>query len=716
MKGFSIGRELSGAAIATLIGLSGILACALILVAPLGSGFFALAVQSAVISAIGAAVIGPLLGGMRVHLSGPRISLSLLIAADLANNSQLSAGQFLVMVGAATVLCGVFQVLMGALRLGSLIKFLPFPVLTGFLTAVAAIILYSQANIVFAGWVPGFEARVDLPQPMSLIGLAATLVVCLFSHRVFPKVPPVLMGFAAGGAVFYLIGITLDHNWTFFNEPLSKLSLMNNALMIYGVDELPLSRQLIPHAMALAVLASLGSILSAVEVQKKSGQGFDANRELVGIGITNMLIGMAGGLPASGMSQPTEAALKAGAQTRYVGPLVGVMTLLLVTVGSGLLGFVPTAVICGALIAMSIESLREWGVKPLRRMFHEAFGARRQPSLWGEIATVFLVMAVGFAFGPSAGVGFGVVCAMVLFIMKSGQSLVRESVTLKRKRSTLQRSPFARDVLDEHGDEIALIELGGALFFGSADAFVRAATPKIVRRGVLIVGLEHVTDVDSSGAVALHEVARLCRDVQCQFWLVGGGSIERHRSALAAAGLFELVTPAQLIDTADQALEQAENHLLEEAGSQSRHVAQPLTKAAIFRGITGSDLELVRSFMVSRHLKHGETLFNKGDPVDGLYIIDSGQVGIRIEDVHGVQRRIAAFTPGTMIGEIAFVEGGDRSAQAIAEEESVLWLLKREFLSNIENTNPEVVRILLTNIAREIAARLRNTTEVLRQR
>ena len=129
-------------------------------------------------------------------------------------------------------------------------------------------------------------------------------------------------------------------------------------------------------------------------MQKKSGQAFDANRELVGIGITNVLIGLAGGLPASGMSQSSEAAINAGAKTRVVGPLVGVMTLMLVTVGSQLLGFVPTAVICGGLIAMSLESLREWGTKPLRRMLGEAFGAPRQRSLWGEIATVFLVVTV----------------------------------------------------------------------------------------------------------------------------------------------------------------------------------------------------------------------------------------------------------------------------------------------------------------------------------
>ena len=716
MKKLSIGGEISGAAIATLIGLPGILACALILSAPLGSALFPLAVQSAVISAIGAAVIGSLLGGMRVHFSGPRISLSLLIAAELAHISELPPEQFLVLVGAATALCGLFQVLMGAARLGTLIRYLPFPVLTGFLTAVNIAVLWSQVPIVFAGLVPGFAARADLPQPMSLIALVAALLVCLFSGRFFPKVPPVLLGFVVGGAVFYLTGIAIDTQWTFFNQSLSKLSLMGNAVMIYGLEDLPLSRQLIPHALALAILASLGSLMSAAEVQKRSGQAFDANRELMGIGFTNMLIGLAGGLPASGMSSPSGSAINAGAKTRLAGPIMGLMTLVLVTIGSQLLGFVPTAVICGVLIAMTVDSLREWGARPLRRMLSEAFGSHRQRSLWGEIATVFLVMAVGFAFGPSAGVGFGVVCAMALFIMKSGQSLVRESVTLRRKRSTLQRSPFARDVLDERGDEVSFIDLGGALFFGSADAFVRAASAKISRRGVLIVSLEHVTDIDSSGAVALCDVARSCRSVQCQFLLAGRGNIERHHASLAAAGLFEIVVAAQLIDTVDRALEQAENHLLDEAGSMSRHVAQPLTKAGIFRGIKDSDLELVRGFMISRQLTQGESLFEKGDPVDGLYIIDSGQIGIRIEDATGLRRRIAAFTPGTMIGEIAFVEGGDRSAQAIAEEDSVLWLLKREHLNDIEGVNPQIVRILLANIAREIAARLRSTTEVLRQR
>ena len=720
MNRFSLGREIYGAGVATLIGLPGILACALILAAPLGPALFPLAVQSAVISAVGAALIGSWIGGMRVHLSGPRISLSLLIAADLAHNAQFSAGSFLVLVGAATALSGVFQVLMGAMRLGSLIRFLPFPVLAGFMTAVNIAVLWTQAPFILSGLVTGFEARADLPQPMSLIALAVALIVGLLSSRRLPRafhaVPPALLGWITGGVVFYLTGIGLNSDWSYVNESLSKLSLTANALTIYSMEELPLGRHLIPHALALAILGSLESLLSAAAVQKKTSQVLHANRELVGQGITNILIGLAGGLPAAGMAQRTEAAIEAGASSRAMGGLSGLMTLALVTVGAKFMALVPTAVICGGLIAMALEALRNWGIEPLRRMLREALGRRRQRRLWGEIGTLCMVMAVGLGFGPSAGVGFGVVCAMVLFIMKSGQSVVRESVTMRRKRSTLQRSAFAREVLDARGDEVTYIELGGALFFGSADAFVRAATPQIRRGSILIVSLEHVTDIDSSGAVALCDIARACRNAHCQFWLAGSSIIERDRSVMVAAGVFEFALPNQLIDTADHALERAENQLLEDAGSQTRHVAQPLAKAGIFRGLKGDDLALVRGYLVSRHLAQGQALFSKGDPVDGLYIIDAGQIGISIEDANGVRRRIAAFTPGTMIGEIAFVEGGDRSAQAIAEEESVLWLLKREHLADLEHANPKIVHILFANIAREIAARLRNTTEALRQR
>ena len=724
MKRFSFGKEIYGAGVGTLIGLPGILACALILAAPLGAGLFSLAVQSTVVSAVGAALIGSWLGGMRVHFSGPRISLTLLIAADLAHNAQFSAGTFLVLVGAATALSGVFQVLMGALRLGSLIRFLPFPVLAGFMTAVNIAVLWTQAPFILAGLAPGFEARADLPQPMSLIALAAALAIGLIPQGVLQRslprslhlLPPALLGWMVGTAVFYLASFLLAGHWQYVNESLAKLSLTANAITIFGMDELPLSRQLIPHALALAILGALETLMSAASVQKRTGQTLYANRELVGQGITNMLIGLAGGLPVAGMSQRTETAVAAGAGTRAAGALSGLMTLLLVTAGAPFLGLLPTAVICGGLIALSIGSLRQWGIEPLRRMLGAARGPQRQRRLWGDIATVFLVMAVGLAFGPSAGVGFGVLCAMALFIIKSGQSLVREQVTLRNKRSTLQRSVLAREVLDARGYEVSFIELGGALFFGSADTLIRAATPCVIQRGILIISLEHVSDIDSSGAMALCDVAGACRNVQCQFWLAGAGNIERYRPVLAAAGLFELVLPNQLMDSADHALERAEQHLLDDAGAATRHVSQPMARAGIFRGLEGPDLAVVRGFMEERHLAHGETLFAKGDPVDGLYIINAGQIGISVEDALGVRRRIAAFTPGTMIGEIAFVEGGDRSAQAVAEEESVLWLLKREDLPEIEAANPKIVHILFANIAREIAARLRSTTEVLRQR
>ena len=713
-----IWREVSGGALSTVVGLPVILACALIVTAPLDRSLLALGVQSALVCALGGTLIGSWLAGIAGQVAGPRIALSLLIAGHLAATPGVTASDFVVLVGAATVLCGLVQMTMGAVRLGSLVSFLPFPVLSGFLTAVNLGIMLSQFPLVCAGLLPQFPAQADLPQPMSILAVLATVGAMAAAVRWLPRVPGTIAGLTAGCAAFYGTGWLVQPGFTYVNEALGQLSLGNNPIAIYGMHELPLSRNLIPHAVALAILASLEALLSALTIQRMTGRPLNANRELIGMGLTNVAIGLAGGLPAAGSPLRSEAVIRAGAQTRAAPALEGLFNLCIAVFGTKLLVLVPTAVVSGTLIATTWASLRTWGVNPLLRIVRTMLtgqGLNRQ-RLLGDLATMLLVLAVGLLFGPSAGVGFGVVCAMALFILKSGQSLVRGTVTLRHKRSTLQRSAVAREVLDARGAEVTFIELGGSLFFGSADALVRAATPCIARRGVLIVSLEQVTDIDSSGAMALCDIARACSAAQCQFWIAGSKLIERDRSILAAAGVFDFVRPNQLIDTADHALERAENHLLEDAGSQTRHVSLPLAKAGIFRGLVGEELELVRGFLISRHLAQGEALFNRGDPVDGLYIIDEGQIGIRIEDAHGMRRRIAAFTPGTMIGEIAFVEGGDRSAQAIAEEESVLWLLKREYLPDIERANPKVVHILFANIAREVAARLRNTTEVLRQR
>ena len=172
----------------------------------------------------------------------------------------------------------------------------------------------------------------------------------------------------------------------------------------------------------------------------------------------------------------------------------------------------------------------------------------------------------------------------------------------------------------------------------------------------------------------------------------------------------------QIIGTLDHALERAEISLLDEASESTRHVGVPLARAGLFRGFDAGELTIARGFFEERHLSRGDVLFKKGDPVDGLYVIVEGQIGVRIEDAHGVSRRIAAFTPGTMIGEIAFIEGGNRSAQVVAEEESRLWLLKRERLADIEKADPKIVHKLIVNITGEIAERLRHTTDDLRRR
>ncbi len=709
-------RELSGGGLSALLALPGILACALIVAAPLDHALFPLAVQSALVSALGASFLGCWLTGIRGQISGPRIALSLLIAAELALKPDITPATFLVLIGAVTALTGLIQVLMGLLRLGSLVRYLPFPVLAGFLTAVNLAVLWSQLPLLLAGLVPAFAGREDLPQPVSVLAIAATLGAAALSARWLPRVPSSITALLGGCAAFYLLGHVIAAPFSYVNEALAQLSLSGSALGFYGMHELPLTRQLVPHALALAVLASLDSLLSAAAIHKLTGRTLHANRELTGQGITNLLIGLAGGLPVSGTQVRAEAVIRMGAKTRAAPLFDGVLNLLLALFGAGLLALIPTAVIVGSLIAAVAASLKSWGIDPVMRMLRSLGGGGKRRVLLGDLATLCGVLAVGLIFGLSAGVAFGVLASMALFIAKSGARVVHATATLKTRRSTLQRSAAANDILESGGAQTAVIELRGALFFGSSFAFSQEALARLPKRGTLIIDLEEVTDIDSSGAATLCDLARACSEARCRLWLAGRRVVESHQSVLAASGVLELLAPNQIIDTLDHALERAEMALLADVTNATRHVGVPLAKAGLFKGFDAAAMALARGFLEERHLARGETLFNKGDPVDGLYVIDEGQIGVRVEDAQGVSRRIAAFTPGTMIGEIAFIEGGRRSALVIAEEESRLWLLRRERLDEIEKMDPKIVHLLIVNITREIAARLRHTTDDLRMR
>ena len=710
------GKEFAGGTLTSMLALPGVLACALVVVAPLDRALFPLAVQSALIGALGASFLACWLTGIRGQFSGPKITLSLLIAAELALTPNITPATFLVLIGALTALTGVMQMIMGALRLGSVVRYLPYPVLAGFLMAVSIAALWSQLPLVLSGLVPGFVARDDLPQPVSVLAIAVTVVVALSAGRLAPRVPSSIAGLAIGIAAFYLIGHLLTPSFFYVNKAMEQFSLSGGTIMLHGLYELPLTRQLLPQALALAILASLDSLMSAAAIHKLTGRALNANRELLGQGLCNILIGFAGGLPISGSQLRAEESIRVGSTTEAASIFDGVIVLTVVLLGVSLLAQIPTAVIVGILIAAVVGSLKSWGFDPVMRIARSLLKGGKRRVLYGDLATLGGVLTVGLLFGPSAGVAVGVLATMILFIVKSGSSVVHASGTLKTRRSTLQRNAAANTLLLAGGAQIAVIELRGAFFFGSSFAFSEEAAARIPARGTLIINLEEVNDIDSSGAAALCDLARACRDARATLWLAGRRTIDGHRSILDASGLFNVIASNQVIDTIDHALERAELILLNEADDTTRHVGVPLARAGLFQGFGKDDMTVVRSFFEERHLSSGEMLFNKGDPVDGLYVIDEGQIGVRIEDVHGVSRRIAAFTPGTMIGEIAFIEGGNRSAMVVAEEESRLWLLKRDRLDDIGKVDPKIVHNLIVNITREIAARLRHTTDDLRRR
>ena len=147
------------------------------------------------------------------------------------------------------------------------------------------------------GLAPGYPARGDLPQPVSSLAIGFAVGVTLVAERRWPRVPSAIPGLLAGTVVSYGLGHSVTYLFSYVNDALRQVTLSSSALTLFGVHELPLTCQLMRHALALAVLVSLCSLFSAASIYKRTGSALRANRELTAQGFTNLLIGLASGLP-----------------------------------------------------------------------------------------------------------------------------------------------------------------------------------------------------------------------------------------------------------------------------------------------------------------------------------------------------------------------------------------------------------------------------------
>jgi SulP family sulfate permease len=653
--------------------------------------------RGALTGLIGAAVLSAVagvVGGTRGLISAPTGPVLVLITGALATLTGAAYGvDPFIALTALLLLTGLFQIGIGFTGGGNLIKYIPYPVVSGFMTGSALLMIKSQLTPLTPG---DLGESWQLWRWIPLVVAATTFAVMYFVPRWLRNLPGTIAGLVGGTLVFHLLMLLApgEAPATWMLGALPSIGSLGLDLSLTGVSSLPWIF-LITSALALAVLASLDTLLTAVIADVSTGTRHSSRRELIGQGLGQMVSGLFGGMGGAGTTGATVIAIKSGGR-RWVAVAAGVTIVALIAAGSTVGGLLPIAVLAGIIVYIAVGMIERDIV---------AWIKHTDTRLDAVIA--ILVTLITVVYDLMAAVGVGVAIAIILFIRAQIKApVIHRRSTAAQLRSHHFRTTEERELLDQHGDRIVVYELRGNLFFATADRLLEELAPDLDRPAWLILHLRRVSQVDLTGLKFLQQIAeRLHRHGgQLIFCNVHKGiGLGHHvdqalRNITAAMERFKVPT----FNDSDEALEYAENSLLAELGAKParRSDLVPLAQADLCRNMSASAIAALQEAVSEVDLPAGEKLFSAGDPGDKLYVLLQGEIDTRLPTTQHHYKRLEKYGPGSAFGELAFIEKGPRSAEAVAVFDSKLLVLDRDGFKKLKDQYPEAAIEFLLELNR----------------
>lgn len=723
-------REVQAGLAGTLISLGPALTMGLLAFAALGPQAAPLGIPAALVSsAVGGAVFamlsrGPMAAGGPA--TAPVLVLGALVATVVADPAFRAADPaavalLLALVAVAVVCMGALQIVLGLSGLASFAKFVPQPVLAGFMNGVALVALLALLPLLF-GW-PFGAPHGDGWQPLLSIQ-PATLAVGLFTvavivglPRLAPRLPATLIGLLAGTGVYGLLHALL---------PQMALGPLTGAvpaawphpdrLMPLLSGEPLLHRHLLAAVSAgvlMALIGTLDLVLNTLAMDQACNTRTDPRREVLALGAANMTSGLLGGLPLLLLRSRALHMLQEQGRSRAALLVCCALFALLGVYAGPLLALLPQVVLGGVMVTVAWLMFDRWSPQLLVQWWRGPRTADVQLAL----AVVLLVCAVTLVLGFPAAVAAGALLSVLVFIRTMNRSLVRSCFNADAMPS--RRIYLAEDEsrLRLLRARITILELEGALFFGSADRVAEIAEGLDEGCDTLVLDFRRVSLVDASGAVVLSQLSRRLRQRGITLALAGVSGHNRHGRSLAAFAGAQFAAEHGAPDT-DQAVEAAELRLLAQAGFDPLRAHVPLHEVSLMDGLDAGQRERLAAVLQPRDLAPGEWLFSQGDPGDRLYIITRGSINVFAagdSGDEGIKQRLVSLSPGMMLGETAMLDGQGRSGDAVAFGQTQVHALDHASLQRLAAQDPALCAQLYCNVALHLSQRLRAATSARRR-
>lgn len=527
----SFKEDMMGGLLAAIIGL------------PMGLAFgvqSGLGPQAGIYTAIILAILASVFGGTKTLITDPTgpmtvvaatvVSLGLANAGDMESAWPLIIGTF--------VLAGVFELIFGILDFGKYVKFMPYPVLSGFMAGIGVIIISVQLFPLLGHASPkGFlNIMSNISDPIAnlngqalLLG-AITIAIVYGFPKITKKVPSILVALIAGT----LVSVSFDMDVPMIGEiprelPSSHFSALFN---LHWSD----FEMIITPAIMLGGLGVIDSLLTSVVADNLTKTKHNSRWTVIGQGVGNMITGLFGGIPGAGATMGTVTNIKAGARSELSGIMKGVFLLIIVVGIADYVQFIPMSVLAGILITIGIGIIDYKGVKMLLKV------PRQDAIVWA------IVLAVTLFDNLLDAVGIGFALSAILFIGRMSKNM-----TESQSGESLQTLVQNKEMPQELADKIYVKTLEGPLFFGFADMF-RDHCESIENVLAVILRMEHVPFLDQSGIVTIESVIQDWHRRGIQVYLTG--TTKQVRTSLEKVKVVpDLVSDANCFDEFDRCVE-----------------------------------------------------------------------------------------------------------------------------------------------------------------
>lgn len=714
-----------GGLAAMLVALPSAIAFGVTIFSPLGGSY---AAHGALAGILGATVLGLIatsFGGTNRLITAPCAPAAALMAAlalDFAGRGS-PPEEIMLRLMLIGLFAGAIQIGIGLSGIGRLIRYLPYPVVVGYLSAVGITIIGSQLPRVL-----GVERGVPLSQALlhpqtwhwqSLIVAALVIGAMLGLPKIIRAIPPAIIALAAGGLAYAALGFVDARLWQLENNPYivgplaqtggSLLDTVTQNLRLLGAWDTALLTAVGLPALSLAALLSIDTLKTCVVLDAMTCSEHDPNREMLAQGLGNIGSALLGGIPGAGTMGASLVNVSSGAQTRLSGVIEGLLALLAFLALAEAVAWLPISAL-GAILLVIGYRMIDW----------QSLEFFRVASTRLDFMVVVTVIGVALTVNLIAASAAGILLAIMLYLREQARvKVLHAKVEGEAIFSRVVRSEQELAILLKSGKQTVVVELQGSLFFGTANQLYKALEPEVGARSYVILSLQRVQSLDLSATHVLEQIKdRLDAAGGKMIFteiprnLPSGLKMKRY---LREVGLIRDTGKALAFRQLDDALEWVEAQILaSECPVDDQGRPLDLAEIEAMHDWAPGTLQDLASIIEPRTYPAGKKVLKAGSREDELLFIRAGTVRVALPLQKKDEWHIGTFGRGALVGEMGFLDSRRRSADVLAVTEVHCFVLSRQRFDALATENSQAAAQIFAGIAVVLAQRIRLLNKELR--